>query len=316
MRFISFPFHGLEQLVEYNRNSPTVKRFLPIYANRCTRYPHYESPPAKTQSFPQHCRYTGKRCFQQFSGGSRSWVPTSSGDVFSAVRTHRYEKKSKRESPLMLAGDAKSSSSNEGAFGNPREIAREARSTDPGSTYPQHMKGYRWKTEAGNETTLKENGPYSRSMPAKRRKHAPKPATKGWKNIPLLIERFRRLWKTLKTWNSFENRCGKVRKRAFSNRFLLQTGKRLTRQLSMCIVFNTLLTRHFSVLYITTRMLFRWNARLTWCFPTPVAKPSHRLKKPVETCRNKLEFQQCRKPLHLRFSHLFEFSFQFSTIFE
>ena len=40
----------------------------------------------------------------------------------------------------MLAGDAKSSSSNEGAFGNPREIAREARSTDPGSTYPQHMK--------------------------------------------------------------------------------------------------------------------------------------------------------------------------------
>ncbi|WP_307982203.1 hypothetical protein [uncultured Senegalimassilia sp.] len=61
---------------------------------------------------------------------------------------------------------------------------------------------------------------------------------------------------------------------------------------------------------------FRWNAQLTWCFPTPVAKPSHRLKKPVETCRNKLEFQQCRKPLHLSFSHLFEFSFQFSTIFE
>ena len=81
----------------------------------------------------------------------------------------------------MLAGDVKSSSSNEGAFGNPREIAREARSTDPGSTYPQHTKGYRRKTEAGNETTLKENGPYSRSMPAKRRKRAPKPATKGWK---------------------------------------------------------------------------------------------------------------------------------------
>lgn len=140
MRFISFPFHGLEQLVEYNRNSPTVKRFLPIYANRCTRYPHYESPPAKTRSFPQHCQCTGKRCFQQFIGGSKTRVATSSGDVFPAVRTHRYEKKSKRESPLMLAGDAKSSSSNEGAFGNPREIAREARSTDPGSTYPQHMK--------------------------------------------------------------------------------------------------------------------------------------------------------------------------------
>ena len=94
---------------------------------------------------------------------------------------------------------------------------REARSTDPSSTYPQHMKGYRRKTEAGNETTLKENGPYSRSMPAKRRKHAPKPATRGWKNIPLLIERFRRLWKTLKTWNSFENRCGKISKHAFSD---------------------------------------------------------------------------------------------------
>lgn len=85
--------------------------------------------------------------------------------------------------PFMLVGDAKSSSSNGGTFGNPREIAREARSTDPGSTYHQHMKGYRWKTEAGNETTLKENGPFSRSMAAKRRKHAPKPATKGWKNI-------------------------------------------------------------------------------------------------------------------------------------
>lgn len=126
-------------------------------------------------------------------------------------------RKNRKGNPLMLAGDAKSSSSNEGAFGNPREIAREARSTDPGSTCPQHMKGYRRKTEAGNETTLKENGPYSRSMPAKRRKHAPKPATKGWKNMPLLIERFRRLWKTLKTWNSFENRGGKISKRAVSN---------------------------------------------------------------------------------------------------
>ena len=104
MRFISFPFHGLEQLVEYNRNGPTVKRFLPIYANRCTRYPHYESPPAKTRSFPQHCQCTGKRCFQQFIGGSKTWVATSSGDVFPAVRTHRYEKKSKRESPLCWLG--------------------------------------------------------------------------------------------------------------------------------------------------------------------------------------------------------------------
>lgn len=62
----------------------------------------------------------------------------------------------------MLAGNAKSSSSNEDAFGNPREIAREARSTDPGSTYPQHMNGYLRKTKAGNETILKENGPFSR----------------------------------------------------------------------------------------------------------------------------------------------------------
>ena len=61
---------------------------------------------------------------------------------------------------------------------------------------------------------------------------------------------------------------------------------------------------------------FRWNAQLTWCFPNPAAKSSHQLKKAVETCRKNPEFQQCRKPLHLRFSHLFEFSFQFSTIFE
>lgn len=42
--------------------------------------------------------------------------------------------------PFMLLGDAKSSSSNGGTFSNPREIAREARSTTPGSTYPQHMR--------------------------------------------------------------------------------------------------------------------------------------------------------------------------------
>ena len=104
MRFISFPFHGLEQLVEYNRNGTTVKRFLPIYASRCTRYPHYESPPAKTQSFPQHCRYTGKRCFQQFVGESRSQVATSSGDAFPAVRTHRRTKNQEKESRWYWPG--------------------------------------------------------------------------------------------------------------------------------------------------------------------------------------------------------------------
>lgn len=62
--------------------------------------------------------------------------------------------------------------------------------------------------------------------------------------------------------------------------------------------------------------VLRWNARLTWHFQNPSAKPSHQLKTIVETCRNDLEFQQYRKPLHLCFSHLFEFSFQFSTIFE
>lgn len=41
----------------------------------------------------------------------------------------------------MLLGDAKSSSSNGGTFGNPREIAREARSTITSSTYPQYMRG-------------------------------------------------------------------------------------------------------------------------------------------------------------------------------
>ena len=61
---------------------------------------------------------------------------------------------------------------------------------------------------------------------------------------------------------------------------------------------------------------FRWNAQLTWYFPNPAAQSSHQLKKAVETCRKNPEFQQCRKLLHLRFSHLFEFSFQFSTIFE
>ena len=61
---------------------------------------------------------------------------------------------------------------------------------------------------------------------------------------------------------------------------------------------------------------FHRNAQLTWCFPNPAAKSSQQLKKAVGTGRNNLEFQQCRKPLHLYFSHLFEFSFQFSTIFE
>ena len=61
---------------------------------------------------------------------------------------------------------------------------------------------------------------------------------------------------------------------------------------------------------------FHRNAQLTWCFSNPAAKSSHQLKKAVETCRKNPEFQQYRKPLHLRFSHLFEFSFQFSTIFE
>ena len=130
MRFISFPFHGLEQLVEYNRNGPTVKRFLPIYANRCTRYPHYESPPAKTRSFPQHCQCTGKRCFQQFIGGSKTWVATSSGDVFRRLE-HPGMGKIEKGVPFMLVGDAKSSSSNGGTFGNPRGIARESRSTTP-----------------------------------------------------------------------------------------------------------------------------------------------------------------------------------------
>ena len=61
---------------------------------------------------------------------------------------------------------------------------------------------------------------------------------------------------------------------------------------------------------------FHRNAQLTWCFSNPAAKFSHQLKKAVETCRKNPEFQQCRKHLHLHFSHLFEFSFQFSTIFE
>jgi len=47
---------------------------------------------------------------------------------------------------------------------------------------------------------------------------------------------------------------------------------------------------------------FRWNTRLTWPFQNLSAKPSHQLEKTIETCRNNLEFQQCRKPLHLCFS--------------
>ncbi|MEE0303947.1 MAG: hypothetical protein UD025_06470 [Senegalimassilia anaerobia] len=43
--------------------------------------------------------------------------------------------------PFTLLGNAKSSSSNGGTFGNPRGIAREARSTITSSTYPQHMRG-------------------------------------------------------------------------------------------------------------------------------------------------------------------------------
>lgn len=47
----------------------------------------------------------------------------------------------KKEIPLVLVGSAESSSSSGGVFGNPTEIAREARSAIPGNARPQHMKG-------------------------------------------------------------------------------------------------------------------------------------------------------------------------------
>ena len=172
MRFISFPFHGLEQLVEYNRNSPTVKRFLPIYANRCTRYPHYESPPAKTRSFPQHCQCTGKRRFQQFIGGSKTWVATSSGNVFSTVRTHLHEKKRKYLRHRLEISIPASSGSVSGSLG---ETAREAisiRFRQPkGKLYAknahqaprqrqiQMAEGRKWKTRLSNETKFNKNEP-------------------------------------------------------------------------------------------------------------------------------------------------------------
>lgn len=81
--------------------------------------------------------------------------------------------------PFMFLGGAKSSSSNGGTFGNPREIAREARSTITSSTYPQHMRGQQWKTKAGNEMTFNENGPCDQSTLGKRRKRTPKSAPNG-----------------------------------------------------------------------------------------------------------------------------------------
>ena len=58
-------------------------------------------------------------------------------------------RKNRKGNPLMLAGDAKSSSSNEGAFGNPREIAREARSTDPGQHLPSTHEGISAENRGG-----------------------------------------------------------------------------------------------------------------------------------------------------------------------
>lgn len=50
-------------------------------------------------------------------------------------------RKIQKRSPLVLIEDAESPSSSGNAFGNPGEIAREACSTTPGSTCPQHMTG-------------------------------------------------------------------------------------------------------------------------------------------------------------------------------
>lgn len=112
---------------------------------------------------------------------------------------------------------------------------------------------------------------------------APKPATKGWKNMPLLIERFRRLWKTLKTWNSFENRGGKISKRAVSNYSKLQAGKRLTRQLSMRMVFNTLLSRHFPF-FMAPSGYFSLERTTDLVFSEPCSK----ILSPVEKSRRNL----------------------------
>ena len=176
MRFISFPFHGLEQLVEYNRNSTAVKRFLPIYASRCTRYPHYESPPAKTRSFPQHCQCIEKRCFQQFIGGLKTWVATSSGDVFPAARTHQHEKKRdifgtdwryRLEIPIptssgsvsgSLRGDHTRSDLNPRSAIQGKPCAKNAHQA-PRRRQIQMAEGRKLKTRLSNETKFNKNEP-------------------------------------------------------------------------------------------------------------------------------------------------------------
>lgn len=165
-------------------------------------------------------------------------------------------KNRKGNPPPYVGWDAKSSSSNEGAFGNPREIAREARSTDPGSTCPQHMKGYRRKTEAGNETTLKENGPYSRSMPAKRRKHGPETRNEGLEKhasphraIPAIVENVENLEFIRKSrWKNIETR-------GFQ---LLKTVSRqaIDQAIKHAHGFQHASEQAFSVLYGTIRIFF------------------------------------------------------------
>ena len=172
MRYISFPFHGLEQLVEYNRNNTAVKRFLPIYASRCTRYPHYESPPAKTRSFPQHCSALENVAFNNSLGdrnrGSQHLVETP----FQRLELTG-TRKNKREYPQHRLGIS-IPASNGSVSGSLRETAREAisirfrhrgktmREERPPSTsatpYPNDRRA-KWKTRSSNETKFNKNEP-------------------------------------------------------------------------------------------------------------------------------------------------------------
>lgn len=121
--------------------------------------------------------------------------------------------------PFTLLGDAKSSSSNGGTLSATRGKSREKHAPsspaaptlntwgDSSGKPRRAMKRHSTKTDLTTDQCSGKEG----NAP-------PKSAPNGWKNLSLIIERFGRLWKTLKTWNSFENRCGKISKRAVSDR--------------------------------------------------------------------------------------------------
>ena len=96
------------------------------------------------------------------------------------------------------------------------------------------------------------------------------------KNDLLPSSRFQRLWKTLKTWNSFERRCGKTSNSTISKRLQASTKQALDQVFKHLHSFQHAPEQVFCRSLQCNRIAFRRNAQLTWDFP--ILPPSHCLQ--------------------------------------